>query len=275
MSEKRISCTRAINMVRTGPPEAPAVILVHPAGLDLTYWSAQIEALGEDHDVIAFDLPGHGRTSGGPADWTLENTVATLAQVIRSNGVASAHLVGLSLGGMIAQALALAEPTMVRSLALIGTAAGFSDEARAALRARGATTRDGGMHAVLSSTVQRWFTATTIARRPDLIERVIKTLLADDRLVHAAVWDMIAALDLLPMLHRIACPTLILVGEHDPSTPPSSAEILERLIPGAHLHVIADASHMAPLEKPAIVNAQLLEFLWSLRNAPTAANSHK
>ncbi len=62
---------RSVNLVRTGPRGRAPVILVHPVGLDLTYWSAQIEALCEDHDVVAFDLPGHGRTPGAPADWTL------------------------------------------------------------------------------------------------------------------------------------------------------------------------------------------------------------
>lgn len=121
--------------------------------------------------------------------------------------------------------------------------------------------REGGMQAVLSSTLQRWFTDDTVARRPDLVDRVTKTLLADDALVHAAMWDMISALDLVADLHRITCPTLILVGEHDPSSPPSAARVMHQNIPRSEMHVIPNASHMAPLEKPDQINGYVVEFL--------------
>ena len=249
------------NIVRTGPRGAPPVVLVHPVGLDLTYWGEQIEALCGEHDVIAYDLPGHGSSPGSPADWTLDQASDTLAQVVRSVGSAGAHLVGLSVGGMISQAMTLAQPGLVRSLTLIDTAAAFTDEGRAGMRVRARMARDGGMRAVLPSTLQRWFTDATMSRRPDLIDRVTKTLLADDPLVHAAMWDMISALDLVTQLHRIVCPTLILVGEHDPSSPPSAARVLQQNIAGAEIHIIQDASHMAPLEKPEAINSHLLEFL--------------
>ena len=72
---------------------------------------------------------------------------------------------------------------------------------------------------------------------------------------------MISALDLVSQLHRISRPTLILVGEHDPSSPPAAAKVLADSIAGAEMHVIPDASHMAPLEKPNMINAYLIEFL--------------
>lgn len=250
MSALQATATPSVNLVRTGPRGRPPVVLVHPVGLDLTYWGAQIEALCDDHDVVAFDLPGHGSSPGSPADWTLDKAAEVLAQVVRSTGSSNAHIVGLSVGGMISQALTLAQPGLIRSLTLIDTAAAFAEEGRAGMRARAKMAREGGMRAVLPSTLQRWFTPGTVARRPDLIDRVTKTLLADDPLVHAAMWDMISALDLVSELHRITCPTLILVGEHDPSSPPAAARVLQENIAGARMHVIPDASHMAPLEKP-------------------------
>ena len=261
MTAAEPTIARAINVVRTGPRGGPPVVLVHPVGLDLTYWAGQIEALCDAHDVVAFDLPGHGASPGTPEDWTLDQAVAVLAQVIGATGSDRAHVVGLSVGGMIAQALAVSRPGLVHSLTLIDTAAGFAEEGRAGMRARAKMAREGGMQAVLPSTLQRWFTPETVARRPDLIDRVSKTLLADDALVHAAMWDMISALDLVAQLQRISCPTLILVGEHDPSSPPAAAKVLAEGIARSEMHVIADASHMAPLEKPAAINAYLGAFL--------------
>jgi len=261
MSLQENAAARPVNIVRTGPRGAPPVVLVHPVGLDLTYWGGQVEVLCGEHDVVAYDLPGHGRSPGSPADWTLDQAADLLAQVVRSVGSDGAHLVGLSVGGMICQALTLAQPGLVRSLTLIDTAAAFAEEGRAGMRARARMAREGGMQAVLPSTLQRWFTDDTVARRPDLVDRVTKTLLADDALVHAAMWDMISALDLVTELHRITCPTLILVGEHDPSSPPSAARVLQQSIAGSEMHVIPDTSHMAPLEKPDAINGYLVDFL--------------
>ena len=250
-----------VNTIRCGPRGATPVVLVHPVGLDLSYWDRQIAALCASHDVVALDLPGHGRSPGTPADWTLDKAAATLAGVVRATGAQQAHVVGLSVGGMIAQALALAEPALVRSLALIDTAASFPDAGRATMRARAEAARSGGMPAVLRSTLERWFTPATMAGRPDIIDRVTKTLLRDDPLIYAAMWDMISELDLMAELHRISCPTLILVGEHDPSSPPAAAQQLRDGIAGAAMHIVAHASHMAPLEKPEVVNEHLLSFL--------------
>jgi len=261
MSAPHANAARSINQVRTGPRGRAPVVLVHPVGLDLSYWDRQIEALCDAHDVIAFDLPVHGASPGSPSDWTLDKAAGVLAQVVQRTGSIGAHLVGLSVGGMISQALALAQPGLVRSLTLIDTAAAFSEEGRAGMRARAGMARDGGMAALLPSTLQRWFTPETVARRPDLIDRVTKTLLADDPLVHAAMWDMISALDLVSQLHHISCPTLILVGEHDPSSPPAAARVLQENIQGAEMYVIPGTSHMAPLEKPNVINGYLQAFL--------------
>lgn len=172
-----------------------------------------------------------------------------------------AHLVGLSVGGIISQALTVAQPDRVRSLSLIDTAAAFAEPGRVAMRERAVAARRDGMAAVLETTLRRWFTAETERDRPHLIDRVTKTLLADDPLVHAALWDMIAPLDLVSDLHRIACPTLILVGAFDPNSPPAAARVLKENITGSEMHIIENASHLAPLEKAEEINAHLIRFL--------------
>ena len=253
-----------INLVRAGPREGAPVVLVHPVGLDLTFWDRQIEALRPFRDVIAFDLPGHGRTPGGPADWTFDKAAAMLADVIASARAGKAHVVGISVGGMIAQALALSRPDLVRSLVLIGTAASFPEQDRQALHARATLARVGGMAAVLPSTVERWFTPATVSGRPDIIDRVAKTLLGGDAAVHAAMWDMIAGLDFADRLHRIEHPTLILVGDLDPSCPPSAARALQAGIAGSRLEILPETSHMAILERPDLANEHIIAFLAKL-----------
>ena len=250
-----------LNWIRTGPRTGGTVVLIHPVGLDLTYWSAQVDALRGDHDVVAFDLPGHGRSPGQPEDVSFAGFAAATAALIDHVGAGPVHLVGISVGGMIAQTLALSHPSLARSLTLIATAATFSDTGRAAVGARADAIRAGGMAAVVRPFLDRWFTPETLAGRPHLVDRVTKTLLADDPAIQAAMWTMVAGLDVLDRLGEVRCPTLVLVGDRDASTPPAVSATLAEAIRGARLVVLPDASHMVHLEQPEAVNAELLQFL--------------
>ena len=171
------------------------------------------------------------------------------------------HLVGISFGSFIAQVTTLARPDLVRSLRLIGAASHFQEEARKGMKSRAEIVRKYGMSAVLQSSFDRWFTPNTRMQRPDIIDRVTKTLLGDDPATHAAIWDLISTFDVQERLGEVRCPTLILVGEHDPSTPQNVAYGLAEAIRVAKITVIPDASHIVTVEAPAAVNAALEGFL--------------
>ncbi len=252
-----------LNWVRTGTEHAETVVLLHAVGYDLTYWDEQIKALRLHYNVVAFDLPGHGRSPGRPEDWTFEEAVLVIASLIERVSDAPVHLVGISFGGMLAQATVLARPDLVRTLTLIGTASTFTEAARSGMRERANLVRTAGMAAVLESSLDRWFSPRFRTDRPDIIDRVTKTILADDPAIHAAVWEMIAGFDVHDRLGKIRCPTLILVGELDPSTPPSAAAALMSAIADATMVVLPGASHIATVEAPEMVNAELQAFLGS------------
>ncbi len=252
-----------LNWVRTGTEHAETVVLLHAVGYDLTYWDEQIKALRLHYNVVAFDLPGHGRSPGRPEDWTFEEAVLVIASLIERVSDAPVHLVGISFGGMLAQATVLARPDLVRTLTLIGTASTFTEAARSGMRERANLVRTAGMAAVLESSLDRWFSPRFRTDRPDIIDRVTKTILADDPAIHAAIWEMIAGFDVHDRLGEIRCPTLILVGELDPSTPPSAATALMSAIADATMVVLPGASHIATVEAPEMVNAELQAFLGS------------
>ena len=252
-----------LNWIETGPTDAPVVVLVHAVGYDLTFWDRQIEALREQFRVVALDLPGHGLSAGNAANWSFDLGARVVAALMERVGRgAPVHLIGISFGGMVVQATVLARPELVRSLVLLGTAATFAEATRQAFRARAALTRSGGMAAVLPSSLERWFTAKTRAMRPELMDRVSKTLLRDDPEVHAAIWDVIAdTFDVAGRLGEIQCPTLVVVGAEDVSTPVAAAEVLRDGIAGAELAVLQGAAHMITVEVPGAVNAVLVPFL--------------
>ncbi|MFG1192401.1 alpha/beta fold hydrolase [Xanthobacter flavus] len=253
--------TPALHQVRASRRGAPLVVLIHAVALDLTYWDRQIGALAGSFDVIAYDLAGHGASPVPGQPFGFDDAAEDLARVLEAAGAGPACVVGLSVGGMIAQTLALARPDLVRALCLMDTVSTFSDVGRGAVRGRAAQVRAGGMEAILAPTLERWFTPGFAARRPDVLDRVAKTLRAADPDVHAAMWDMISTLDVAPRLTEIDRPTLVMVGEKDPTTPVAASEVIARGIPGARLEIIPDASHMAPLEAPEEVNRHLLGFL--------------
>ena len=252
-----------LNWVRTGTHHAETVVMIHAVGYDLTYWDRQIEALSGRYNVVAFDLPGHGLSRGEPEEWNFPWAARTIADLIEEASKTPVHLVGISFGGMLAQTVTLARPDLVRSLTLIGTAAGFAEPVRAGMRARAQTVRAEGMAVVLQSSLERWFTAETRERRPDLIDRVSKTILADNPAIHAAIWDIVAEFDVEARLGEIACPVLILVGAQDPSTPPAAASVLAAGVRQSQMKVL-EGSHILTVEAPDAVNREVLEFLGRL-----------
>lgn len=254
---------RRLNYVRAGIVGKPLVVLIHAVGTDLTYWDNQFGALAAQFEVVGYDLIGHGASSRPSGGYTLQDHATDLAALINGLQARSAHLVGLSVGGMIAQTLAVSSPTLVRSLTLIDTVATFSDEVRVALRQRATRTRTGGMQAVLEETIQRWFTTEFLSSRPDVIDRVSKTLMQNSPPIHAAMWDAIARLELAAFLPSMTCPTSVIVGSDDKTTPITASQLIADRIPNATLNVIKGAAHLAPIERPAEINALLLAFLGS------------
>jgi 3-oxoadipate enol-lactonase len=253
-----------LKTVRTGPGSSTPIVLLHSAALDLTYWDQQIRALGTDHAVVALDLPGHGESTGGPEVWEGDGVFDAVAATIDGLDADGVHIVGLSVGGVLAQELALRNPEHVRSLTLIDTGPGFSAVAQTAMRARAATVRSEGIAAALPGLIGHWFLPSTVAARPDLMARVTRTVLAQEPMVHAAMWEYIASVDLATQIHAITCPTLVLVGEHDQSSPVQTSRGLHDSIPGSRMIVVPNAAHLSVLEQPQLVSRLIAEHVSSV-----------
>ncbi|MGE5304020.1 MAG: alpha/beta fold hydrolase [Alphaproteobacteria bacterium] len=243
--------------------QGPAVLLLHPVGLDLTWWEPQVEALRSEFQVVRMDFRGHGKSQIAPPPYTLADFAADAHALLGALGIGSAHVIGLSLGGMVAQVLALEFPKEVRSLVLSNTLCTLPAQAREAMRARGEAAGQGGMGAVIEATLERWFTRGFLDSA--LVARCRQHLLAHDVAAWAATWRALAELNTLPRLGEIHVPTLVTTGDADVSTPVAAAQLIANSIPGALLKIMAGAPHMAPYERPELFNPVVLEFLRSVK----------
>lgn len=260
----------ALRVLGAGPP----VVLLHPVGLDHTWWASYQAALAQRYQVIAVDLPGHGGAGTIRRPVTLDDlaatTAATVAAVVAARTDEPVHVVGASLGGMIAQHMALRAPASVASLILCATAGGFAEHTRPALRDRGYTALRDGMDAVIAATLDRWFSPE--GRDGEIGRRCAGALLANDPASWAACWAAIAELDTLPRLAEVSVPALVITGAADTGTPPTAAAALAAALPAARLEIVPNAWHLGVFEDEPPFLAAFARFLDEVATRPAPAS---
>jgi 3-oxoadipate enol-lactonase len=233
----------ALHHIERGQGEP--LVLLHPIGLDHSFWPGLIELCAATRRVFAFDLPGHGRSPAAP-EATMTAYVEAVKQTLDALAIEKAAVLGLSFGGMIAQELAIRFPDRVDRLIVCACAARIPPEAREAVAARGQASLERGMSAVVDTTLQRWFTASFMG--DPAVAKVRARLLADDPEQWDAGWRVIATHDALDRLPKLAIPTLVIAGEVDLGTPVLAARAVAEAVPGARLVVIPGAPHMLQIE---------------------------
>lgn len=252
----------------TGPAGAPAVIFSNSLGTSVEMWDQQVRVLARHWRCIRYDTRGHGRSPAGTGPVTLDMLVADLAGIVEALGLVRPVVVGLSLGGITAQAYAVAHPEGLSGLVLMATAPHLPP--RENWLARATTVEASGMAAIADAVMQRWFTPAYAASEPGLFAVQRQRVLANDPAGYAACCRALADVDLREAVGRIAVPTLVVAGAEDPVTTVAMSEALARAIPAAGLEVIPHASHIVTVERPREATAILEAFL--TRHAPVRAH---
>lgn len=249
----------ALNYDLAGPSDAPVVAFSHSLGATLGMWDGVVTRLRERYRVLRYDIRGHGgsATRDGPVE--IADLARDLTGLLDGLDIHRAHIVGLSLGGMIGQAFAATQPQRTLSLSLMATSAHLPSEA--GWNDRAAIVRTDGMAAIVKPTFERWFTAGFASRAPTILGTIREAFVACDPVGYAVACGAIGRMDLRPLLDRIMAPTLILAGRDDPSTPPAMAEVICAGIPQAELVVLPQAAHMLAVERPDVVASYLSGFL--------------
>ncbi len=232
-----------------------AVLLAHAIGCDHRMWDELASVLSRRFRVLRIDARGHGESPVPKRPYTLEGMADDAVRVLDRLGIDTAHWVGLSMGGMIGQAFALAHGDRLGRLVLANTTSSYGAEGPAMWEARAKAVAEGGMAAITDLAMTRYFSDEFRARHSDVVAPVRKRFLETPAEGYIGCCDAIRDLDFTADLGRIHARTLVIAGEMDAGTPVAMSEAIANRIPGARLAVIPGAAHLSAVEKPAEFNA--------------------
>ncbi|MDR3100443.1 MAG: alpha/beta fold hydrolase [Paraburkholderia sp.] len=257
----------------------PVLTFIHQLGGDLTVWDTLAGHFRHRYSVLRYDVRGHGASAVSREAFGFRELAADLAALLDAQGIEKTHLVGMSMGGMIAQQFALDHATSdttshahaqsgttasansrARSLTLCDTASRTAPEACAAWNERAALVRREGLAALADTTMARWLTAGFRLTHRDTAAQICDVLLRTPAEGYARACEALRDFDVHEQLARLRVPTLAVAGRHDSGTPPALTEAMAQAIPGARFELL-DAAHLAPVEECHSFAALLETFL--------------
>jgi len=250
-----------MNYELSGKKGAPAVVLSHSLACNLLMWNPQMDALSPYFHVLRYDTRGHGATDAPSGSYTLELLAEDVIGLLDALGMDRVHFVGLSMGGMIGQCLALNHPHRLKSLVLCDTASIIPAEAQPVWQERSDKVRKKGMEALSEETMERWFTPAFLRQNPPMVKLIREQILATSVAGYIGCTEAIRRLNYLDRISGIKIPTLIMVGEDDPGTPVSASEAMHERITGSKLVILPSARHLSNVEQTDPFNGALLKFL--------------
>ena len=223
------------------------VLMIHGLGGSTNTFTPLLPAFAR-HKRVRFDLPGSGRSSRVEGPFSIEKFVDAARRAMAAAKVEKAHVVGHSMGTIVAAHLAAAEPNAVRSLALFGPLLAPPDQARASIRARAGRARQEGMQGIADLLLASSLSPETRVKRLAAVAFVRESLMAQDPDGYARSCEALAEMQPADT-SNIACPTLLVTGDDDVVSPPQSVRMMGQKIAGSRVEVLRGCGHWTPVEK--------------------------
>lgn len=258
--EKFIRANGIVLHVRlTGPADGTPLVFSNSLGSDFRIWDEVVERLAGRYRILLYDKRGHGLSDAPHGPYTIDDHTDDLLALLDHFNIVSAAIVGLSVGGMVAQRLAVRAPERITALVLCGSAARIGSQEGWANRI-GAVER-GGIASVAESILELWFTAYFRQRRANDLAGWRNMLVRTPADGYVATCATVRDADLRANAARIAAPVLCVAGDQDGSTPPDLVRATAQLIPGARFVLIKDAGHIPCVEQPEALAKLIQEHL--------------
>lgn len=239
-----------------------ALIFCHALATRQNIWDRQRAALSSKFGIVSFDLRGHGEsTVPGNGDYSFESQAHDVIALMDHLNIARAVLVGISVGGEVAQVAAARYPNRFERLILSSTACHTNPARAATWESRIQEASRLGMPGIAATTVSRWFSEAFALENPDVVEWCRQFVLATPLDSYIGLARVIQTMDLRLESAKIGCPTMILCGDQDHNTGPETARSLAHLIPGSQLKIFEGSGHFPNIEVPQQFNNAIEAFI--------------
>ncbi len=193
--------------------------------------------------VLRYDLRGHGSTAVSPDAFGIDDLADDLAELLDKLGAPKTHVVGLSIGGIVAQSFAARHTDKTDTLTVVGTPAFIPEDAQPTFRQRAASVRENGTASIVEATLDRWLTADFRKTHPEVVEQIGETIAQTPAEGFARAAETVSTFDARARLESVRNRMLVIAGEHDSGTPPAASKVVAETVPGAQFHLL-EAAHL-------------------------------
>jgi 3-oxoadipate enol-lactonase len=267
MQDKQIIKVNGVDVAYRfdGPQDGPVLLVANSLMANGSMWDWNVPAFADRYRVLRYDKRGHGSSGLSAGPYSIAQLADDAIGLLDALGIAKAHFMGLSIGGMIGQQLGARFPERIYSLSLCNTASEMPP--RSLWEERFEIARTQGIAGLVDGTIKRWFTAPFIERAPKDIEKVRQMILGTNVDGYMACGSAVRDMAQSTMLLKIKTPTLVLSGRYDPACTVEQGTVLHRLIDGSKMVVLEDAAHLSNIEQAVAFNRTVREFIDSVDNA--------
>ena len=250
------------------------VVLIHALGTSLRSWDPIVSILSRYYEVVAYDYRGHGRSEKTLGACSIRLLAQDLRDLLERLGRQRVHIVGLAVGAMIAQQVAVDYRGLASALVLADTRSELDSSGARYNERRADSVESGGMRVALDMTVERAFASSFIERRPEVMKAFRGEFLANDPHAYASLSRALSSFHLTDRLSEIDCPTLLLTGEMDRLCPPSEASAMQGRMSNARLEILRGVGHFSAIEAPEEFADRVIAFFKSINLLAPGIPSH-
>ena len=237
------------------------VVLIHGLGSNLQSWDVVAEKLERRFNVLRYDLRGHGKSFNPAGPWELGDFIEDLETIVHQEKFGKTHLVGFSLGGLIAQGYTLKHPEVVNNLVIISAVADRTESERTKVNERVANLESGHLDTNIALAMERWFSPEFRQQYPEKVQDRLNVLKTNDPQGYLNAYRVFGLGDLGEKLHNIQSPTLIMTGEYDPGSNVRMSKFMHNKIKGSKLKILPNLRHSVLVEAPDLIAHEVDSFL--------------
>jgi 3-oxoadipate enol-lactonase len=250
----------------------PWLTLSHSLAAHLGMWDSQLDLLNQHFTVLRYDIRGHGQTQATEGPYTLEQLADDVHGLLKHLGVTRTHWIGLSLGGMIGQVLAIRHPNVLDHVVIADSTGKGAPNAVTMWGDRATLARTQGLAALVQPTLSRWFTDPYREKHQDVMARIGHMIETTSVNGYAGCCAAISLINTHDGLQKLTQPGLVIVGAQDQATPPVMSEQIHLNWPKSSYVILKDAAHLSNIEQAEAFNKAVMEFLPS---PPPALAQHQ